>query len=191
MRYEIRRVATSSHHNGFSLVEVLIVVAITGILAAIVVPTAKGYLGEVSVKAALWEIISMYSDAKRKAAVDGRDYALCFAPASGRISLASDKGHDSHWNTVDDVIEKTFLLSQKSSALSFGHGSRGPVPTLAASDDGISFGSNVCVCNAETNGSAGTIYVQSSLGPAMALVINSTNTGYSIWRWDGSAWKKM
>ena len=59
-------------------------------------------------------------------------------------------------------------------------------------EDGVTFQSNnTLVCNADMTGSAGTVYIISRRGAAMAVLMNSTDFGYSLWNWDGKKWVRV
>ena len=85
-----------------------------------------------------------------------------------------------------------FRLSDKGGGLRFGYGSYGPLPGLAAASDGITFQSNnTLVCNGDLTGSAGTVYIISRSGSAMAITMNSSDFSYSMWRWIGKKWVRL
>jgi len=178
--------------RGFTLPEMLLSVSLVGILAAIAVPMVREHYEASCVKAVVFDICGMIREAKMSAMDADKDYAIGFNPDLSKISLIEDKGRDGTWNTPDDKVVRVLLLSSKGGGLRFGYGSYGPLPSLAAAADGISFQSNnTLVCNSRLTGSAGAVYLISRSGAAMALVMNSTDFGYALWRWNGKKWLKL
>ena len=47
------------------------------------------------------------------------------------------------------------------------------------------------VCNTDLTGNAGTVYLISRNGSAMAIVMNSTDFSYALWRWGGKKWQRF
>ncbi len=149
--------------------------------------------------AAVSEIAGMIKEARHNALADGRYYALGFAPAAGKVSLISGKvslisgrGRDGKWGTADDPVVRSFRLADKGGGLRFGYGAYGPIPGLAAASDGITFpNSNTLICNPDLTGTAGAVYLITRRGSAMAIVMNSSDFGYKLWRWNGKKWVQV
>ena len=125
--------------NGFTLVELLVVVTLIVIASSIALPAFSAYYEKGCIMAAVSEIAGMIREAKQFALVHDRCYALGFSPASGKVSLISGRGPDGKWNTGDDPLVRTFRLADKGGGLRFGYGSYGPLPGLAADRDGVTF----------------------------------------------------
>ncbi|MGA7826220.1 MAG: prepilin-type N-terminal cleavage/methylation domain-containing protein [Geobacteraceae bacterium] len=175
--------------RGFTLLELLIVLAILLILGAMATPLFASFYGSCCLKAVMWEIAGMVKEAKQSALSD-KYYAISFDPDLGKISLLSGRGDDGDWNTSDDEVVRTLYLRDKGGGLSFGYGSYGQIPGYAQSDDGITFpNNNTLICNPDLTSNAGTVYIRSSHGSAMALTMNSHDFGYILRRWNGSAWE--
>jgi len=174
--------------GGFTLLEILVAVSILAILVALTVPLFASYYDECCLKSVMWELAGMIKEAKQNA-LNEKYYAVSFDPDQGRISLVSGRGADGEWNTADDEVVRTLRLRDKGGGLSFGYGSHGPIPTYAPATDGISFpNNNTLICNPDLTCNAGTVYIHTRLGAAMALTMNSTDFGYTIRRWNGSGW---
>ncbi|MRR53540.1 MAG: prepilin-type N-terminal cleavage/methylation domain-containing protein [Deltaproteobacteria bacterium] len=179
--------------RGFTLLELLITLTIFIILGAIATPLFASFYGTCCLKAVMWELAGMVREAKQ-CALSEKYYAISFDPAKGSFSLLSGRGDDGKWNTPDDEVVRTVWLKEKGGGLCFGYGSYGKIPGLgyADSDDGITFpNNNTLICNPDLTGNAGTVYIRSSHGGAMALTMNSTDFGYTLRRWDGSGWVIM
>jgi len=176
---------------GFTIMELLVTVAIIGIVAGVALPALSAYYGGCCLKAVVYEITGMIKEAKQSTLVTDSDHAVSFNTDSRKISLASGKGDDDQWSTDDDVIIRSLRLARKGGSLSFGYGSCGPVPDLVVSADGVTFPNNTLVCNTKLSGSSGSVYIQSASGSFMAIVMNTKDYGYKLWRWDGGKWVKM
>lgn len=177
---------------GFTLLELMVTVAIMGIISVIAIPAANRYRQECCLKAAIYEITGMLKEAKQNALSNERYYAIAFNTTEGIISLVSGRGPDGTWNTPDDEVVRSFRLADKGGGLRFGHGTYGPLPTLVAAPDGVSFTTNnTCVCNPDLTGNAGAVYMNATGGAAMALTMNSEDFGYKMYRWNGTVWSRM
>ena len=181
---------------GFTLVELLTVIAIIAIISAVAIPATSALYGGCCVKASIYEITGMIKEAKQNALSNEKYYAITFNTTDGIISLVSGKGADNKWNTPDDPVVRSFRLTDKGGGLRFSHGSYGPLKIngefLAVAPDGVSFPTNnTCVCNPDLTGNGGTVYIMSASGAAMALKMNSTDYGYFMYRWDGKEWVRM
>jgi prepilin-type N-terminal cleavage/methylation domain-containing protein len=177
---------------GFTLVEFLVVTTVIVVISTIAIPVFSSYYDGCCLNAAVAEIAGMVKEAKQRALIDEKYYALGFDPVACKVSLIAAKGRDGKWNSADDQVVRSFRLADKGGGLSFGYGGYGPLPGLAKDPDGITFQSNnTLVCNADLTGSAGAVYIITRRGAAMALTMNSTDFGYTLYRWSGKKWVRL
>ncbi len=178
--------------NGFTLVELLIVLTLIGILSAVAIPAFSAYRDECGVRAVAADICCMIREARQRALADNNYYAIGFDPGQGKVALLSGRGADGRWNTADDPVVRSFMLAEKGGGVNFGYGSCGPLPGLAATADGITFTTNnTLVCNPDLTGNAGTVYLISRSGSAMAISVNSADVGYKLYKWGGRRWERI
>ncbi len=177
---------------GFSLPELLIAVAIIGIVGAIVTPPINSYRDKCCLTAAGKEICDMLNEARQRALCDDKDYGVGFVPAEGKVRLIAGKGQDNKWNTADDVVIRSISLASKGGGIRFGHGSYGPRKECAAAPDGVSLqNNNTVICNTILTGTAGNVYLITRSGSAMAISMESVAYGYKLWRWNGGEWVQL
>src|SRR5215211_2241052 len=81
---------------GFTLIEVLLVVAIILALGAVAYPTLSAMYGDVRLKAAADEVRAAFTEARAQAIEDGRAYRFSVEPGTGRFRVAPDA--DEFWD---------------------------------------------------------------------------------------------
>jgi prepilin-type N-terminal cleavage/methylation domain-containing protein len=181
--------------EGFTLLELVIVLSVIAILGAIAAPPCMRYYQACCVRAAMLDIVQMVREGKMRS-LDGNDHAVYFNAVEGTATLICDKGADGKWNTGDDTVVRTLWLKDKGGGLKFGCEICAPIPsgteTLVKPVDGISFMNNIAIFNERLTGMcSGAVYICSSSGAAMAMVINTTDAGYKLWIWGGVKWVRL
>ncbi len=184
-RYHIAIGHVTRVRYGFTLLELLITIALISVLYAIAVPLVRSIHDDCCLKAAVLEITEMIKEGRLNAQGE-KYYAVGFTPASGRVALISDRGPDGQWNTNDDTVIRSFTLPSNGAELKFGYGSHGPLPKRGADADGVTFqNNNTLICNPELTGSSGAVYLIARSGSARAILVNSTDFEWTVWRWEG------
>jgi Tfp pilus assembly protein FimT len=83
----------------FTLLEILLVLAVLIALAAVAYPTLSAMYGDVKVKAAADNVRAAYADARSHAIEDGRPYRVSVQPGTGKFRIAPD--NDTFWDGSD------------------------------------------------------------------------------------------
>lgn len=177
----------SSGEGGFTLLELILVVAIISIMSAIAVPAFSSLYGEFRLKSAVRELRDLFRDAKLLSIQD-KPCAILFDPDKCSITLVSGKGADEEWGTGDESIVRSLTLPD---GIRFGYGSRGPIRGSNEHEDGISFNDNRFACLTGITGDNGTVYLQSQSGGAMAISANSNDFSLTVRKWSGKKWEEL
>jgi len=178
--------------EGFTLVELVIVLSIIACISAVSIPVVASYYGNSTLKIAMYDICQVVKEAKALSLSSDQPCAVTFNTVNSTVALVSGRGEDGRWNTSDDQVLRSFKVAGKGGGLRFGYGTCGPVPGLAVSDDGVTFQvNNSMVCNQDMTSNAGTVYLVSNQGCAMALTANSSAVGYVLRRCTNGVWGKL
>ena len=84
------------HRPAFTLLEVLLVIAVIIALSAVAYPTLVGMYGDVKVKAAADDVRAAWTEARSHAIEDGRGYRFAVQPDTGKYRVAPDA--DGFWD---------------------------------------------------------------------------------------------
>jgi len=76
------------NNSGFSLVEVLIVIGMIIIIAAIAMPSLQGYVINRSLKSAAREVISDINECKERAISENREYRIILTPGTPNYTIS-------------------------------------------------------------------------------------------------------
>jgi len=180
-----------SKNSGFTLIEVLIVIALMGIITAIAVPNFLSWIPEKRLRSASDDIFSNLLYTKMQAIKNNVDWAVEFDPGDNSYKITSDYG-----GTNAEV--KTVSLSSYSSGVRYGAGNAGgsvlgdPGDSGAFSGDGISYTmpSNIAIFNSRGMAdNLGYVYLTNDSNSSVA-VGTPVLAGVVVQRvWSGTAWE--
>jgi len=185
--------------EAFTFIELLATLVVLGIVTSIAIPTFSRWLPNYRLKSAANDLFSELQSAKMQAIRDNGECALVFNAGGGSYQVISG-GADGDYSTAgDNVVQKTFTLSQYGSGTAYGSGNATTNATQgggALPGDGISFSEvtgandNTVVFNSRgmINSSAGGyVYLQNSKNDTYAVGVLGSGV-IRMKKWDGSAW---
>jgi len=181
------------HDNkGFTIIEVIIVIVVIGIMAAIAVPNFLGYLPESRLKNASRDLFSNLQLAKIGSIKNNTDWAIVFNVAAGEYYVCSDDGGDSTWTGPggNDTVEKTVVLADYGSGVTYGNGSATTAAPLDTTfGDGVTFSGDVVVLEPRgTTQGSGTVFLTNVTNtPCIGVAMTSAGV-VRLRRWTGSTW---
>jgi prepilin-type N-terminal cleavage/methylation domain-containing protein len=170
-------------HNGFTLMELMITIAILGLLISIAIPAYSSWLPSYRLKSAVHDLYSNMYQAKMMAIKENDDYRLIF----------TTMGDDCYFlERPDGSFEKEIYLSDYGSMgnITFGCGNATKKANSSGSPvepdyDGVSYNSNKATFNSMGLGSSGYVYLANSKGTAYA--VGTWSSGVIVLKkWDES-----
>ena len=189
-RNHTTKIRKTSKERGFTLMELIVVIAIFGVMAALAVPTLLGQEPRMSVRSAARDIVSNMQMARINALRDHSTWAIQFDTDIACYRALSNDGGDDDWDDGDETVYKTVNLSNyRGVSYGTGHGARPNEPN-PGSTDGVSFNSNRVVFNSDGTSVSGTVYVKTGDGDTFAIGLLSAAGRVKTWRHLGSGWEE-
>jgi prepilin-type N-terminal cleavage/methylation domain-containing protein len=198
-KFLLKMMPRQQHNGGFTLIEMMIVIAIIGIAASIGVPNLMLWFDNLSVKSAARDLYSAMQEARMIAVRQNAETAIVFDTTNSSYYICSDPGADG-WGsagdmigTGDNVIERrvSLLSSAYKNRVRFGNGNA-TTPVGSTFGDFITYSStnNVLVINSRgISDDAGYVYLTNpNNGTAYAVGTRSSGL-VRLLKWYGTTWQ--
>lgn len=175
--------------KGFTLIEVIIVMAMIGIMAAIAVPTINSWLPNYRLKSAARDVYSTMQKARMLAVKANKDTAVIFIPATSKYELCDE------WDSASTSCSgntESFDFTLMPNGIGYGHGnSTTSVSGGAFPADEVSYSSpvNVATFNSRGLGNAGYVYLDHQNNTSTYAIGSLSSGSIRILKWQGGAWE--
>ena len=189
--------SSTQQQAGLTLVELMIVVAIMGIMLAVSAPKFSSFIPNMQLRSAVMHLYSNMQNTRLNAIKTNTTWAIVFDPPGNRYLICSNKGPDGSWsatadNTCPTIVD--FTLSYQN-GIQYGHGAltgtnSAATPPTTFPTDGISFSSNVLSFSPQGMSGAGYVYLENQTQTCLYAIGALSSGAINIKKWNGTAWKK-
>lgn len=171
----------STSGKGFTLVELLVAVAVGGVVLAVAIPSYLSYLPRIRLRSACREVIACLQLARTQAIRDNSAWRVAFEPSQREFCVVDSLGNVCRRVSLDRFDGVSFGANT-SDAIDGNH-----TPPQA---DGVSYNGDKAKFNPNGTAAAGTVYLKNEKGDTMAVGTASAAGRVKSWYDFGEGWKQ-
>ncbi len=176
------------HRCGFTLMELIVAIAIIGVVAGIAIPNVAAQLPEYRLKNAARDLVSFMQEAKMAAVKNNTTAAIIFDSSSqpGFYYL------DSNGSGTRDAGERQINLGEYKDGIQFGRGNAANNWNNSSISDSVTFDSGtddrLNFSSIGTSNTQGTVYLENENADTCYAVTVLVTGSIKTRQWTGTAW---